>query len=78
MMKHISYFAFTATPKDKTYVLYGKDGKEPHDLYSMKQAIDEKFILDVTRNYVSYRTMFELIAKDPTEDQKKQFEEKRL
>lgn len=77
MMKHISYFAFTATPKDKTYVLYGKDGKEPHDLYSMKQAIDEKFILDVTRNYVSYRTMFELIAKDPTEDQKKQFEEKK-
>ena len=58
-------------------MLYGKDGKEPHDLYSMKQAIDEKFILDVTRNYVSYRTMFELIAKDPTEDQKKQFEEKK-
>lgn len=77
MMKHISYFAFTATPKDKTYVLYGKDGKEPHDLYSMKQAIDEKFILDVTRNYVSYKTMFELIAKDPTEDQEKQFEEKK-
>lgn len=77
MMKHISYFAFTATPKDKTYVLYGKDGKEPHDLYSMKQAIDEKFILDVTRNYVSYKTMFELIAKNPTEDQKKQFEEKK-
>ena len=77
MMKHISYFAFTATPKDKTYVLYGKDGKEPHDLYSMKQAIDEKFILDVTRNYVSYKTMFELIEKDPTDDQKKQFEEKK-
>lgn len=77
MMKHISYFAFTATPKDKTYVLYGKDGKEAHDLYSMKQAIDEKFILDVTRNYVSYKTMFELIEKDPTEDRKKQFEEKK-
>ena len=76
MMKHISYFAFTATPKDKTYVLYGKDGKEPHDLYSMKQAIDEKFILDVTSNYVSYKTMFELIEKDPTEDQK-QFETKK-
>ncbi len=77
MMKHISYFAFTATPKDKTYVLYGKDGKEPHDLYSMKQAIDEKFILDVTRNYVSYKTMFELIEKDPDDDQKKLFEEKK-
>lgn len=49
MMKHISYFAFTATPKDKTFALYGKDGKMPHDLYSMKQAIDEKFILDVTQ-----------------------------
>lgn len=48
MMSHISYFAFTATPKDKTYALYGKDGKSAHDLYSMKQAIDEKFILDVT------------------------------
>lgn len=77
MMKHISYFAFTATPKDKTYVLYGKDKKEPHDLYSMKQAIDEKFILDVTQNYVSYKTMFELIEKNPTEDQKKEFEKKK-
>lgn len=77
MMKHISYFAFTATPKDKTFALYGKDGREPHDLYSMKQAIDEKFILDVTRNYVSYKTMFELIAKNPTEDRKKEFEKKK-
>lgn len=76
-MKHISYFAFTATPKDKTFALYGKDGKEPHDLYSMKQAIDEKFILDVTQNYVSYKTMFELIEKNPKEDQQEQFEKKK-
>ena len=65
------------TPKDKTFALYGKDGKEAHDLYSMKQAIDEKFILDVTQNYVSYKTMFELIAKDPTKDANEQFEKKK-
>lgn len=57
-MGHISYFAFTATPKDKTFALYGKDGKEAHDVYSMKQAIDEKFILDVLLNYRSYDTMY--------------------
>lgn len=77
MMPHISYFAFTATPKDKTYVLFGKGKKEPHDLYSMKQAIDEKFILDVTDNYKSYKTMFELVEKNPNDDQKKLFEEKK-
>ncbi len=77
MMPHISYFAFTATPKDKTYVLFGKNQKEAHDLYSMKQAIDEKFILDVTDYYKSYKTMFELVEKNPDEDQKKLFEEKK-
>lgn len=77
MMSHISYFAFTATPKDKTYALYGKDGKFAHDLYSMKQAIDEKFILDVTQNYVSYKTKFELIEKHPDEDKDKLFEQKK-
>ena len=81
MMKHISYFAFTATPKDKTYALFGvqngPDKGKAHDLYSMKQAIDEKFILDVLANYKSFLTMFELIEKNPTEDQKKFFEEKK-
>lgn len=77
MTRHISYFAFTATPKDKTYALFGKDGKEAHDLYSMKQAIDEKFILDVTQNYKSYKTMFELIEKDPEKDRDKMFEQKK-
>jgi type I restriction enzyme R subunit len=80
-MNHISYFAFTATPKDKTFSLFGvQDGPnkgKAHDLYSMKQAIDEKFILDVLANYKSYLTMFELIEKNPTEDQKKLFEEKK-
>ena len=77
MMKHISYFAFTATPKDKTYALFGtKDGKA-HDLYSMKQAIDEKFILDVLQNIKSYVTMFEYIEKNEGADKDKLFEEKK-
>lgn len=66
-MDHISYFAFTATPKDKTYTLFGKktpEGNLAHDYYTMKQAIDEKFILDVLRNYTTYKTMFEYIEKN--------------
>lgn len=66
-MSHISYFAFTATPKDKTYALFGKktpEGYIAHDYYTMKQAIDEKFILDVLRNYTTYKTMFEYIEKN--------------
>lgn len=66
-MSHISYFAFTATPKDKTYALFGKktpEGYMAHDYYTMKQAIDEKFILDVLRNYTTYMTMFEYIEKN--------------
>lgn len=81
MMNHISYFAFTATPKDKTYAIYGiqsgPDKGKAHDLYSMKQAIDEKFILDVLANYKSYQTMFELIEVNPEEDKEKLFEEKK-
>lgn len=76
-MGHLSYFAFTATPKDKTFALFGKDGHSSHDLYSMKQAIDEKFILDVLQNYRSYVTMFGLIEKEQEEDEKKLFEEKK-
>ena len=76
-MGHLSYFAFTATPKDKTFVLFGKDGKSSHDLYSMKQAIDEKFILDVLQNYKSYVTMFEYIESHPEETKKELFEEKK-
>ena len=75
-MRHISYFAFTATPKDKTFLLYGEDGKRAHDVYSMKQAIDEHFILDVLQNYVNYKTMIELAPKDPEQlDDGKVFKE---
>lgn len=68
MPEHISFFAFTATPKDRTYQLFGiktPDGKNrvAHDLYTMRQAIDEKFILDVLQNYVTYQTMFEYVEK---------------
>lgn len=75
-MPHLSYFAFTATPKDKTYALFGRGGKAI-DLYSMKQAIDEKFILDVLAYYKSYKTMFELIEKRPDDDREKFFAKKK-
>ncbi len=76
-MSHLSYFAFTATPKDKTFVLFGTSDGKSHDLYSMKQAIDEKFILDVLKYYKSYQTMFEYIEKNPDKDQEELFEEKK-
>lgn len=79
-MQHISFFAFTATPKDKTYALFGRpkaDGKGngvAHDLYSMRQAIDEKFILDVLQNYTTYQTQFKYVEK---EDEGKKYEKKK-
>ncbi len=66
-MPHISFFAFTATPKDKTYAQFGIGGKA-HDLYSMRQAIDEKFILDVLQNYTTYSTLFEYVEKGQKEN----------
>lgn len=72
-MNHISFFAFTATPKDKTYQLFGRPkadgtGMEAHDLYSMRQAIDEKFILDVLQNYTTYKTLFKYVEKEDKEN----------
>src|SRR5262249_39658046 len=59
-MKHVSTFAFTATPKPETLNLFGTEradgGREPFSLYSMRQAIEEGFILDVLKNYLSYCT----------------------
>lgn len=62
---NISYFAFTATPKQKTLELFGRipDGAEtpePFDLYSMQQAIEEGFILDVLQNYTPYKVAWQL------------------
>jgi type I restriction enzyme R subunit len=71
--KNISYFAFTATPKHETLERFGQkqsDGSfAPFSLYSMKQATEEKFILDVLSNYTTYKTYFKLLkkaAEDPT------------
>ena len=69
---NISFFAFTATPKYKTLEVFGcpgQDGKpRPFHLYSMRQAIEEGFILDVLKNYTTYKTYYRLvkaIADDP-------------
>ncbi len=62
---NLSFFAFTATPKAKTLEVFGrKDGEgkpRPFHLYSMRQAIEEGFILDVLRNYVTYRAYYKLM-----------------
>lgn len=76
-MEHLSYFAFTATPKDKTFALFGTAEGGAHDLYSMRQAIDEKFILDVLEHYLSYKTRFELTEREGVDAEQEQFEEKK-
>lgn len=76
---NISYLAFTATPKQKTLELFGTEdpttGKFfPFSLYSMRQAIEEGFILDVLKNYVTYQQYFELlkhVEDDPEYDKQK-------
>ncbi|MDZ4122645.1 MAG: type I restriction endonuclease, partial [Hydrogenophaga sp.] len=61
---NVSYYAFTATPKPKTMELFGRTGAdgtpEPFHVYSMRQAIEEKFILDVLRGYTTYGFAFKL------------------
>jgi len=67
---NLSFFAFTATPKAKTLELFGDlgaDGKHrPFHVYSMRQAIEEGFILDVLRNYVTYATYYRLTRTHPS------------
>ena len=64
MSKNGSYLAFTATPKSNTLEKFGElqeDGKfKPFHLYSMKQAIEEGFILDVLANYTTYKSYYEI------------------
>jgi type I restriction enzyme R subunit len=64
MLKNGSYFAFTATPKNKTLETFGtktSEGKfEAFDAYTMKQAIEEEFILDVLKNYTTYQSFYKL------------------
>lgn len=78
MHKNLSFFAFTATPKSKTLEVFGEkneEGKpEPFHLYSMRQAIEEGFIMDVLKNYTTYKTFFRLakqIEDDPQMNKKK-------
>ena len=75
---NISFFAFTATPKPKTLELFGttRNGqKEAFDLYSMEQAIKEGFILDVLKNYMSWKRYYKLIKR--TEIADKEYEKKK-
>lgn len=75
---NLSFFAFTATPKPKTLEVFGhlntQGQPEPFHLYSMRQAIEEGFIMDVLQNYTTYKTYFRLtksIADDPKIHKKK-------
>jgi len=70
---NLSFFAFTATPKYKTLAVFGRNG-EPFHRYTMRQAIEEGFILDVLKNYTSYATYFKLLKaseEDPNVERKK-------
>lgn len=83
MLSNASYFAFTATPKSKTLEMFGKplppdaEGKvkhRPFHSYTMKQAIEERFILDVLKSYTPVDSFYKLVKKiegDPEFDTKK-------
>lgn len=78
MRNNVSYMAFTATPKSSTLEKFGmkqEDGSfKPFHLYSMKQAIEEGFILDVLANYTTYKSYYEIeksIQENPLFDTKK-------
>ncbi len=74
---NISFYAFTATPKYKTRHVFdepGTNGESPFHEYTMRQAIDEHFILDVLENYATYETYFRLVQStedDPQVERKK-------
>ena len=70
---NLSFFAFTATPKYKTFAVFGRGG-DPSHKYTMRQAIEEGFILDVLKNYTTYATYFGLLKAcedDPNVERKK-------
>ena len=75
---NLSFFAFTATPKSKTLELFGRVGSsglpEAFHIYSMRQAIEEGFILDVLTNYSTYKLYYHLLKTaedDPAVPKKK-------
>lgn len=74
---NLSFFAFTATPKHKTLAVFGRDeaGKagQPFHRYTMRQAIEEGFIMDVLKNYTTYATYYKLVKaseEDPNVERK--------
>lgn len=70
----LTYVAFTATPKSKTMELFGRPGADglpqPFHVYSMRQAIEEGFILDVLKNYTTYKLAFKLANEGKEYDEK--------
>ena len=76
---NLSYFAFTATPKGRTLEMFGRlnpetNVYEPFHLYSMRQAIEEGFIMDVLANYTTYQTFWKIekaTLEDPEYDARK-------
>jgi type I restriction enzyme R subunit len=77
-LDNLSFFAFTATPKNKTLEMFGEEDENgefhPFHRYTMKQAIEEGFILDVLKNYITYSSYFKLvktIEDDPKFDEEK-------
>jgi type I restriction enzyme R subunit len=75
----LSILAFTATPKAKTLEIFGDEQSggtyKPFSLYTMRQAIEEGFILDVLQNYTTYRSYFELVKTWQQDD--KEYEKKK-
>lgn len=67
--KNLSFYAFTATPKDKTLEIFGEEHTDgtfhPFHIYSMRQAIEEGFIMDVLANYTTYKTCFKVAKNTP-------------
>lgn len=70
---NLSFFAFTATPKHKTLAVFGKEDGHTHQ-YSMRQAIEEGFIMDVLKSYTTYKVYYKLLQAsedDPNVERKK-------
>lgn len=86
MVKNANYYAFTATPKAKTLEMFGtphtkSDGEiehTPFHEYTMKQAIEEGFIMDVLKNYTTYASFYKIVktVEDDPEFDKKQAQKK--
>ena len=67
--ENLSFFAFTATPKGQTLEIFGTEQPDgsfhPFHIYSMRQAIEEGFILDVLQNYMTYKTCYQIAKNTP-------------